>query len=558
MATGTLDPPIVIFSKYLYKSRMAKNNDLISDYLQTAFDLSYLNFPKCPATEIKTIGILGGGTAGYLTALALQKMHPAIKTTILESSRIPVIGVGESTTTEIVPFLHRTLGIDPVECFREVEPTIKLGIRFEWGQPGDYHFNFNFYAGHQMESFYFEENILNSNWASVLMNQGKIPVLRDDEGNLISMLGQIPFSYHIDNKNLIQYLRKVLKQRKIEILDVEIDKVHLDDKDFVSCLESTDSQKHAFDLYVDCSGFRSKILGDALKTEFLPFKSTLITDKAITFNLPHNNKINPYTTVATMNNGWCWTIPTQDENHFGYVHSSKFCTEEEAVAEIEKKYGAIQDHKVVHFRTGRHAKAWNKNVFALGNAYGFIEPLESTAIQTAVHSIMTLCKLMPNSMSDTSAIAGINQEIIATWDKFRWFIGMHYKFNQQLDTPFWQHCREHTDIGDAKMIMDLFNHRPPLSASNFGTFSPYTALESLVFNSYSYDTLILGQKAFTRPIPKPLMTKNEYLHRTLAYQELTKQSLTQHELFRDDVLVSEGLLSELFESEDGWIAETEA
>ena len=100
----------------------------IADNVETAFDLSYLNFPKCPPTEIKTVGVLGGGTAGYLTALALKKMHPQIKTSVIESSKIPVIGVGESTTTEVVPFLHRTLGIDPELFFREVKPTLKLVI----------------------------------------------------------------------------------------------------------------------------------------------------------------------------------------------------------------------------------------------------------------------------------------------------------------------------------------------------------------------------------------------------------------------------------------------
>lgn len=531
---------------------------ITSDLLQTVFDLNYLNFPKCPPTQIKTIGILGGGTAGYLTALALQKMHPNIKTTVLESSRIPVIGVGESTTTEIVPFLHRTLAIDPVEFFREVKPTIKLGIYFDWGQPGNYHFNFNFYAGHQMESQYYEENILNSNWPSVLMNEGKIPVVRMEDGSLTSMLGQIPFSYHIDNKNLIRYLNKVIKQRNITILDVEIDQVILDENQFVSALKSTEGVQYSYDLYIDCSGFRSKILGQALKSDFVPYKSTLFTDKALTFNLTHDNKIMPYTRVTTMDNGWCWTIPTQDENHFGYVHSSTFCTEEEALTEAKKRFGPIKDHKIVTFRTGRHTKAWNKNVFALGNAYGFIEPLESTAIQTAVHSIVTLCKLMPNSFNDTSSIEGLNQEIAATWDKFRWFVGMHYKYNKQKDTLFWKHCNENVEIGDAQLIINLFNERPPLSASNFGSFSPYTALEGLVFNSYSYDTLILGQKAYTKPIPKPEMSKEDYQYRVAAYHALTKKSLTQFELFENNYLETEGFLAELFENDENWITETEA
>ena len=214
-----------------------------------------------------------------------------------------MIGVGESTTTEIVPFLHKTLGIDPDRFFEEVKPTLKLGIRFEWGCPGDYHFNFNFFAGHQHESYYFENSIVNSNWSSVLMDHGKVPIARDEDGNLISLLGSIPFSYHLDNKNLIGFLRKIISERKILIVDKEILKVNLDEAGTVASLEADDGSQHKFDLYIDCTGFRSKILGQALQTDFLPFSTTLINDKALTFDLPKTAIIDPYTSVITMKNG---------------------------------------------------------------------------------------------------------------------------------------------------------------------------------------------------------------------------------------------------------------
>ena len=160
----------------------------LMDSLEKAFDLSYLNSSEFPQTDIKSIGILGGGTAGYFAALALNKAHPNIDVTIIESSQIPVIGVGESTTTEILPFLHHFLEFDPIEFFNEVEPTLKLGIQFDWGSPGDYKFNFNFFASHQYESYFYENSIENSNWASVLMNESKVPVTKDESGQLTSFL----------------------------------------------------------------------------------------------------------------------------------------------------------------------------------------------------------------------------------------------------------------------------------------------------------------------------------------------------------------------------------
>lgn len=527
----------------------------ITDEIENAFDLSYLEFPKCPSTTIKTIGVLGGGTAGYLTALALQKYHPQIKVKVIESSRIPVIGVGESTTTEIVPFLHKGLDIDPEEFFREVKPTLKFGIRFDWGQPGDYKFNFNFFAGHQYESFYYENSIENANWPSVLMNENKVPVLRDEDGNIISMLGSIPFSYHMDNKSLIRFLNKTLLKRKIEIIDAEVETVKLDAKGFISSLETKEGQSHSFDLYIDCSGFRSKLLGQTLKTEFIPFTSTLITDKAFTFDQPNNKVINSFTSVITMNNGWCWKIPMREENHFGYVHSSKFCSEEEAWAEIKTKFGEIHNPKVVNFRSGRHVQAWNKNVFALGNAYAFIEPLESTAIQTVINSLMLLVRLMPNSHGDSSSIAGLNKEISVMWDTFRWFLGLHYRFNKKLNTPFWKWCQENVEIGNAQTILDLFQERAPLSASQFGSNTAHTALEALVFNSYSYDSLIFGQKLVYTPLAKPAMSEEDYLSKVASYKKLTQSSLSLYELFNEGHLTDGGLLEQLFEDPDTWILE---
>ena len=164
---------------------------------------------------------------------------------------------------------------------------------------------------------------------------------------------------------------------------------------------------------------------------------------------------------------------------------------------------------------------------------------------------------MPNSLKDYSSIAGINQEIAATWDTFRWFLGMHYKFNKKLDTPYWKWCAENTEIGDAALVIDLFLQRPPLSASHFGTLSPYTALEALVFNSYSYDTLIYGQKIL-KAATAPEMSKTEYFGRVEAYKNLTEISLSQSELFDGDHLTNDGLLEMLFSEHDTWINETEA
>ena len=530
----------------------------ITDLLNEAFDLSYLESSEFPETEFQSVGILGGGTAGYFAALALRKCHPHLKITIIESSKIPVIGVGESTTTEIVPFLHRFLGFDPWEFFAEVQPTLKLGIQFDWGEPGDYKFNFNFFASHHYESYFYENSIENSNWPSVLMNEKKIPVLKSDDNNVMSLLGDVPFSYHIENRKFVSYLRKKIDEQGIAVIDAEVDKVELNDEQFVDGLKTASGEELKYDFYIDCSGFRSKILGQSLKTEFISYETTLATDKALTFNLENRGEIDPFTGAITMNNGWCWKIPMRDSDHYGYVFSSKFCDEDQAWGEIKKKFDAkdFDRGKTIDFRSGRHECAWNKNVFALGNSYAFIEPLESTAIQTIVLSTMLLCRLMPNSSNDTSSITGLNKEIAATWDTFRWFLGVHYKFNNKLDTPFWNWCRDNTDIGDAEEIIALFHERPPLSKGHYGTSSGYTAHEALVFNSYSYDALLFGQKEVPKKLKAPQMSKEDYMRKCESYKSLTRSAIGQRELFYSEELLNNEILPILFDDPEGWIAST--
>jgi tryptophan 7-halogenase len=529
----------------------------LSHSINKAFDLSYLLTSGFPTTRFTSIGVLGGGTAGYFTAMALKRSFPHIKVNVIESSKIPVIGVGESTTTEIVPFLHHFLGLDPIEFFQKVKPTLKFGIEFDWGCPGDYKFNFNFFAAHHFESYFYEGNIDNSNWPSVLMKEKKIPILKDQDGSFHSLLSSIPFSYHIDNKSLISYLREKVKEFAIEIIDAEVEEVKLAGDGSVATLVTMDNKELSYDLYIDCSGFRSKILGKALKTKFNSFESTLITDTALTFDLPNKEVIDPFTSVITMDNGWCWKIPMRTEDHYGYVFSSKFCTEKEAFEEVKKKFGEVSGYKIVNFKSGRHEIAWNKNVFAIGNAYAFIEPLESTAIQTVIQTILTLCRLMPNSLNDLSSIAAINKEISATWDTFRAFIGVHYKFNKKLDTKFWKYCREHTDIGKGKMIVDLFNERPPLSRGHLGTASGFTANEDLVFNSNSYDSIMFGQKEVHGHLVPPKMTKKDYFERVEAYLALTDSSISQFQLFADEDFALEEIIGPLFADEDSWIIDTQ-
>lgn len=538
-------------------SEQRVNMDL-NQLIDECFDLSFLGTENFAKTDYKSILLLGGGTAGYLSALALKKTHPYLDIKIVESSKIPVIGVGESTTTEIIPFLHHFLGIDPVDFFQEVKPTFKLGIQFDWGKKNERPFHFNFFAGHLFENLHYKNHTGSFNWPAQLMYDKKFPVISTGDGGFYSLLNSIPFAYHLENRSLITYLKKKIIENDIAIIDEEITRIERDSEGNLLSLITNSMEKLEADFFIDCSGFRSKLLGDELQEDFISYEDSLFCDKAITFNLSNNMDPAPYTEAITMNCGWCWRIPLRDEDHLGYVFSSKYLSEEDAIEEIKNKFNpnSEQNFKVIPFKTGRHKRALVNNMMAIGNSYAFIEPLESTAIQTLVQSIMILCRLFPKNNNDQISKDAINKEISENWDSFKAFLAVHYKFNEKLDTQFWQEVRQSVSLDRAESIISLYHQKAPLSYTHFGNNHGYTALESLVFNSYSYDSLLMGQGLLPNSQPKPRFSKEELEARLESYKKMSEIAFSQKELFENQELFIEGIWQELFANPDSWINET--
>ncbi|MFK8138101.1 MAG: tryptophan 7-halogenase [Bdellovibrionales bacterium] len=528
----------------------------IHDTVDTAFDLSYLGKVEFPKTDYSSVCILGGGTAGFLTALGLKKSHPELSIKVVASSKVPVIGVGESTTTEIIPFLHSFLGFDPVEFFKEVQPTLKLGIEFDWGQKGKDPFQFNFFAGHLYENFYYNQHTGSFNWPSDLMKENKIPVINTEDSGIHSFLNSIPFAYHIDNKSLITYLQKKVIKEGIEIIDEKVTSISRGDNGVVTAFVCDSGSKLESDFFIDCSGFTSFLLGKELGEEFVSFESTLLCDGALTFCRPNFSEPSPYTGAITMESGWCWKIPMRDEDHFGYVHASSFATIDDLKKEIHERFGEVTRFKYIPFKSGRHKRCLIENVFALGNSYAFIEPLESTAIQTLIQSLMILCRQFPKDARDNISRESINAEVAENWDSFRAFLAIHYKFNHASDSKFWKFARENVELGRAKKILDLYKKRAPLSYSHFGSDSLFVALPDLVFNNYSYDSLLMGQGVGPEFLPKPSFSKQELEDRLKSYEELSQIALTQKELFSEQERFIEMVLAPLFDTDDSWILET--
>ncbi len=444
----------------------------------------------------QTVGILGGGTAGYLTAVALKRRFPHLKISLIESSSVPIIGVGEATTPLLNFFLFKILGINIQDFYQKVRPTWKLGIRFFWGLPGDHFFNHPFGLADIFPAWRYSGDINQASLTMMMMAEDRAPVMQaGGEGQFQSLLHRTPHALHLDNKLFVTYLQDLARQAGVEHIDATIASVQTTDNgEEIKSLQAEDGRQFSYDLYVDCSGFKSLLMGQALGSPFESYAPSLFTDRAVVGHVPHGGKIKPYTLADSMQHGWCWGIPLRDSDHRGYVYSSAFCSDEEALAEMKRLNPEIGPTRLVKFCTGRRQHFWKGNVVAIGNAYGFVEPLESTGIHMIIQEIMDLADHFPELKTDTARRSLLNRRQNANWDFLRWFLAIHYKFNHKYDSPFWKACQEETDVSGVEDLISMYRETGPLSYQDKPTqdlMSPFK--EDIIFGPFGFDLMLLGQ-----------------------------------------------------------------
>ena len=450
------------------------------------------------APSWRTVCVVGGGTAGYFAALGLRRAFPSLEITLVESSRIPIIGVGEATVPGIVGFLHHLLQIDQHEFYRQVMPTWKLGIRFEWGLSEPYHFNAPFdwssNAVGILGSLREHGDIRDMTIESMMMARNVSPVFQTENGDVQSLLHHVPFAYHFDVQHLVKYLAKLAKERGIRHLDKRIvSTIPRNDGQAVDAIVTDEGERLAFDVFIDCTGFQSLLLEKTLGSPFVSYADSLYTDSALAFTLPHDGQPKPYTTATTMDAGWCWSIPQRHEDHLGYVFASAFLSEADARREIARRVGAA-DARLVKFRSGRHQEAWRGNVIAIGNASGFIEPLQSTGVMMIANAVGMLVDLWPET-DDYDALRRVyNKRSAELWDGLRWLIAVHYKFNTRLETPFWKEARHSVNVSGAGEVIAAFEQLAPLHLRQGLVRRELAATREIAFFGLAaYDCMLLGQ-----------------------------------------------------------------
>ena len=443
---------------------------------------------------INRVVVLGGGSAGFLAAITLKMKLPGVSVELIRSPGIGIIGVGEGSTSNVTTFLHQYLKIDPKRFYDVVQPTWKLGLKFLWGPRPEFFFGFQTTSDRRIQGlskwdgFYFEDDMRNENYTGALMANDRA-FERQAGGAKFHNL----FAYHFENEKLVSYLESLAANLGVTVFDDTVESVQQDESR-ITGLSLASGRVAGGDLFVDCSGFISLLLSKTLKEPYVSYKSTLFCERAVVGGWTRTDEvIKPYTTCETFDSGWCWQIEHETRINAGYVYCPAFISDADAEAELRRNKPKVGPTRIVNFTSGRYERAWVKNVVAIGNSAGFVEPLEATAIGVITLSCSVLASMLEssNGQPSQSQVNLYNRYHSAVWDTIRDFLAIHYRFNTRLDTPFWQHCQRETNLAGAVPIVEYYQENGP---SPDWPVRPVLIPPESTFTQDGYFLLLLGQK----------------------------------------------------------------
>ena len=402
---------------------------------------------------IRSVVIVGGGTAGWMTAAALANALEAnCQITLIESDDIGTVGVGEATIPPIRTF-NETLGIDENDFVKATKGSFKLGIQFKgWGRIDQTYFHpFGSYGRNAdmvpLHQYWLAANAngtapqlddLCMAWAAA--KRGKFGRPIPEQRNVLSTFD---YAYHFDAGLYAQFLRNYSETRGVTRIEGKIGSVQqAGESGFVTAVTLEDGRSFEGDLFVDCSGFRGLLIEGALETGYQDWTHWLPCDRAMAVPCTKAGEFTPYTRSTAREAGWQWRIPLQHRTGNGYVYCSNFISDDQAAATLLGNLDgtALADPKPLRFVTGRRNLFWNKNVVAVGLSGGFMEPLESTSIHLIQAGIAKLLALFPDRDFDPLVTDEYNRIAINEYERIRDFIILHYKLTSRTDSELWRYC----------------------------------------------------------------------------------------------------------------------
>jgi hypothetical protein len=420
--------------------------------------------------RIKKILVLGGGTAGWMAASYLGRaLGSAVQITVLEAPAIPRIGVGEATIPNLQRVFFDYLGLTEEEWMPECNASFKMGIRFvNWRTPGAGMANPRPYGEHgdQFDHLFGllpnHDSLPLSHYWTYKRLRGRTdepfdracypqPAVFDQKLSPRFLDGRrwASYAWHFDANLVADFLRRfATKKQGAEHIEDKYVAAETDQRGHLTAITTESGRRLEADLFIDCSGFRSLLINQAMREPFLDMSDHLLNDRAVATRVQHDDEehgVDPFTSSIAMSSGWTWKIPMLGRFGTGYVYSSRFISQDDATREFCRMWNLDPEtHPLNHvrFRVGRNRRAWVKNCVGIGLSSCFLEPLESTGIYFTYAALYQLVKHFPDKRFDPVVINRFNSEIEAMFDDTRDFIQGHFSFAPRNDTPFWRACKE--------------------------------------------------------------------------------------------------------------------
>ncbi len=471
--------------------------------------------------RLRKVVIVGGGTAGWMTAAALGRFltrDGQTEVTLVESEAIGTVGVGESTIPQINIF-NRMLGLDENDFVRKTKATFKLAIEFvDWKAIGhSYHHPFGPY-GVDMEAVSFHAYWLKLHGQGLEPDLGAYSLnavaarqnrFMRPNGQANSPLGAIAYAFQFDAGLYARYLRDYAEARGIVRQEGRIATVQQDGlTGFVTSVTLESGAIIDGDLFIDCSGFRGLLIEQTLQTGYEDWSQWLLNDRAVAVPCTLGGSNAPVTRATARPAGWQWRIPLQHRLGNGYAYSSAHISEDEATAYLLAHLDGepLAAPNQIRFTAGRRKKSWNKNVVAIGLSAGFMEPLESQSIHLIQVGIARLLAMFPDRDFRQPDIDRYNRVMAFEYEKIRDFIILHFKATQRNDTPYWDYLRE-------MPIPDYLTDKIAMFESHGRIFRENDEL----FNDTSWFAVMVGQGLLPRGYdPMVEVMSDEELLRRMA------------------------------------------
>ncbi|MFK8048868.1 MAG: tryptophan halogenase family protein [Halioglobus sp.] len=432
--------------------------------------------------------ILGGGSAGWMTAAYMAKRGANLDITLLESSDVPIVGVGEATIPTIKRFNDR-LGLTEKDWMPACNASYKFAIRFkDWHHKGaDYWHPFEsipyFHPQHHLAHYWYGNQLEQENWmgrgdldnsdfysslfvgVDMMKNNQILKNPEDPEKFIVYQVSgteteksvqSLPHAYHFDAGLYGEYLKtSVAIPNGVDHIVDHVEKVERAEDGNIAALHTRSGQRLEADLFVDCTGFASLLIEQELEVPFDSFSESLFCDRAVAMRLPFEDQKNeqyPYTVSGAMDAGWSWRIGLTNRIGTGYVYSSRHIDEQQAEVELRNYLGAERcenlDARHLKMRVGKSSQTWAKNCVAIGLSAGFVEPLESTGLELIQQGVERLTDALSRGDINAATRAAYNQCMTGLFEEVRDFIVLHYALSAREDTQFWRDVKNETVVSD--------------------------------------------------------------------------------------------------------------